>query len=60
MKWLIACAVLCAGGCVTPEQRIATYDDARLCREAGRASAHSKQAYVVEAERRKLRCGAGI
>ncbi len=56
MKSLAVCLTFLMSGCATLSERIAAYDDKRLCAELGRGSAHSKRIYVEEAARRGLLC----
>jgi hypothetical protein len=59
MKKVVFFLALLAAGCVSLQERVATYSDERLCAELGLGSAHSKQVYRTEASRRSLSCGAG-
>ena len=56
MEKTVVFVALLATGCSSLQERVATYNDARLCAELERGSAHSKQVYRTEASRRSLTC----
>ncbi len=58
MKKIVFFLAVLAAGCISLQERVASYSDQRLCAELGLGSAHSKQVYRTEASKRSLTCAA--